>query len=67
MRFTLFAAAMAVAVSAVRIQEPVFELPTTCEFSAVDVEIEAMTDAELQASVMADVDALITEMHNVLA
>ena len=69
MRFTLFAAAMAVAASAVRIQEPALfdEIPTICEFSAVDVEIENMSEAELQASIMADVDALINEMHNVLA
>ena len=69
MRFTLFAAAMAVAASAVRINEPALfdEIPTICEFSAVDVEIESMSEAELQASIMADVDALISEMHNVLA
>ena len=69
MRFALFAAAMAVAASAVRIHEPAMfdELPTICEFSAVDVEIQNMSEAELQASIMADVDALITEMHNVLA
>ena len=65
MRFTLFAAAMAVAANAVRIQEPAPELPMVCEFP--ETILEGMTDAELKASVVADIDALLWEVHNMLS
>ena len=60
MRFSLFTLPFAVAVSGLRVDTPTFEeLPKICEFSAVDAEVEAMTDAELQASIATDLDAYI--------